>query len=254
MFMQSILFYILQKISAMKQILIVTLMLVSAFSTAAQNNAKEYPKTISVTGSAEMEVAPDEIYVQVHLKEYEKKGSGKVGIDKIKGDFLRHAKNLGIADSLISIAAYDGFSNPWLRKKNKKGELYAGIAYAIKLKSSQQLDALVNGLDDEATQNFFIERTAYSRLEELKKTLKMAAVKAAKEKAAYLTAAIDEKLGAAVTINEPVEYFVPFYNHRAANMMMKEMAQAEEMASDATAVDFRKLKIKYDVSVTFALL
>ena len=238
----------------MKKLWIPTLLLLSFFSTAAQNNAKEYPKTISVTGSAEMEVAPDEIYVQVHLKEYEKKGSGKVSFDKIKADFLRHAKSIGIADSLISIAAYDGYSNPWLRKKGKKGELYAGIAYAIKLKSSQQIDALVNGLDDEATQNFFIERTAYSKLEELKKTLKMAAVKAAKEKAGYLTAAIDEKLGTAVTINEPVEYFVPFYNQRAANMMMKDMAQSEAMIMDTPAVDFRKLKIKYDVTVIFALL
>ena len=238
----------------MNKLLIATLMLFSFFQTAAQNTAKEYPKTISVTGSAEMEVAPDEIYVQVHLKEYEKKGSGKVSIDKIKADFLRHVKGMGIADSLISIASFDGGMNPWLRKKNKKGELYAGIAYTLKLKSSQQLDALVNGLDDDATQNFFIERTAYSKMEELKKTLKMAAVKAAKEKATYLTAAINEKLGAAVTINEPVEYFVPFYNQRAANMMVKDMAQAEEMGSDVAAVDFRKLKIKYDVSVTFALL
>lgn len=238
----------------MKKFLIPTLMLFLFFSTAAQNSTKEYPKTISVTGSAEMEVVPDEIYVQVHLKEYEKKGAGKVNLDKIKANFLRLTKNLGLPDSLISIAAYDGHSNPWLHKKNKKGELYAGIAYQLKLKSSQQLDAMVNGLDDDATQNFFIEHTAYSKMEELKKTLKIAAVKAAKEKAMYLTAAVDENLGAAVTINEPVEYFVPFYNHRNANVMMKDMAQSEEMAADATVVDFRKLKIKYDVTVTFVLL
>lgn len=236
----------------MKKFLTPILFLFLFFSTAAQNNAKEYPKTILVTGTAEMEVAPDEIYVQVHLKEYEKKGAGKVSIDKIKADFLGLVKRMGLPDSLVSIAAFDGASNPWLRKKNKKGELYAGIAYTIKLKNSQQVDQLVNGLDDEATQNFFIERTAYSRLEDLKKTLKMAAIKAAKEKAIYLTAAIDEKLGAAVTINEPVEYFVPFYNHRAANVAVKDMAQME--AADAMAVDFRKIKIKYDVQVTFALL
>ena len=238
----------------MKKFLTPILFLFLFFSTAAQNNAKEYPKTILVTGTAEMEVVPDEIYVQVHLKEYEKKGSGKVAIDKIKGDFLGLVKRMGLPDSLISIAAFDGASNPWLRKKNKKGELYAGIAYTLKLKNSQQVDQLVNGLDDEATQNFFIERTAYSKMEDLKKTLKMAAIKAAKEKATYLTAAIDEKLGAAVTINEPVEYYVPFYHHRTANVSMKDMAQMEGGAADAMTVDFRKIKIKYDVAVTFALL
>ncbi|MDQ3681647.1 MAG: hypothetical protein M3352_01075 [Bacteroidota bacterium] len=48
-----------------------------------------YPKTTTVTGSAEMEVIPDEIYVQVDLKEYEKKGQSKVNIETIKKRFLR---------------------------------------------------------------------------------------------------------------------------------------------------------------------
>ena len=32
-----------------------------------------YPKTINVTGSAEMDIVPDEIYVQVDLREYKKR-------------------------------------------------------------------------------------------------------------------------------------------------------------------------------------
>ena len=48
----------------------------------AQNVVNPYPKTISVNGSAELEIVPDEIYVQVDVKEYEKKGQGKVTIDK----------------------------------------------------------------------------------------------------------------------------------------------------------------------------
>ena len=239
----------------MNKLLIVTLMFFSAFSTAAQNTAKEYPKTILVTGSAEMEVAPDEIYVQVHLKEYEKKGSGKMSIDKIRQQFLQNAKSLGIADSAISIAAYDGFNgNPWLRKKNKKDELYASIAYQLKLQSSKQLDDLVNKLDDEATQNFFIQRTAHSQIEALKKQLKIAAVKAAKEKAQYLTAAINEKLGEAVTINEPTEFYIPYYNTRTSNTMLKAGAEAMDASADTETVDFRKIKLKYEVTVVFSLI
>ncbi len=47
----------------------------------AQNYPNPYPRTITVNGSAEVEIVPDEIYVQVDLKEYEKKGQGKVTID-----------------------------------------------------------------------------------------------------------------------------------------------------------------------------
>ncbi len=169
-----------------------------------------YPKTTTVTGSAEMEVIPDEIYVQVDLKEYEKKGQSKVNIETIKKQFLTTARSIGIADSLISIASYDGYNgNPWLRKKNKKDELYASISYEIKFKESKQLDALVDKLDDNATSNFFIQRTSHSRLAEFRRQLKIAAVKAAKEKAQYLSASIGETIGEAVTINEPVEYYIP---------------------------------------------
>lgn len=45
-------------------------------SSFSQTQINPYPKTITVTGSAEMEIISDEIYVQVDLKEYEKKGQG----------------------------------------------------------------------------------------------------------------------------------------------------------------------------------
>ena len=237
----------------MKKILIPILVILVSAGSFAQN-INPYPKTTTVTGSAEMEVIPDEIYVQVDLKEYEKKGQGKVNIETIRRDILSSAKSIGIADSLISIASYDGYNgNPWLRKKNKKDELYASISYEIKFKESKQLDALVEKLDDNATSNFFIQRTSHSRLAEYRKQLKIAAVKAAKEKAEYLSAAIGETITNAVTINEPVEYYVPYYNmnRQTSNMRMKQ--DAAEMAPDVAPTDFKKIKLKYDVTVVFGL-
>jgi uncharacterized protein YggE len=239
----------------MKYTFITALMMLLMLTTGAQNAPNPYPKTINVTGSAELEVVPDEIYVQVELKEYEKKGGGKISLEKIRQQFLAHAKSIGLPDSLISIAAYDSYNaNPWLRKKKKKEELYATISYQLKLKSSAQLDALVDGLDDEATANFFIQRTSHSRLAEYRRQLKIEAVKAAREKAQYLAGAIDEQVSVAVTIQEPVEYFIPYYNQRVSNVMMRNGAEAAQDAGAAAAnADFTKLKLKYDVTVTFAL-
>ena len=224
-------------------------------SAFAQTQINPYPKTITVTGSAEIEIIPDEIYVQVDLKEYEKKGQGKINIEIIKRNFLNNVKALGIPDSLVSIAAYDGFGgNPWLRKKNKKNELYASISYQVKIKTSKQLDDVVEKLDDEATTNFYIQRTSHSKLAEYRKQLKIQAIKAAKEKAQYLTEAIDEKAGEAVTINEPTEYYQPYYNVMRSNVMMKEQAMNQDMASaNDNPVDFRKMKLRYDVTVVFAV-
>ena len=239
----------------MKKFFISYVLILLAATGFAQTQINPYPKTITVTGSAEMEIIPDEIYVQVDLKEYEKKGQGKINIETIKRNFLNNVKAIGIPDSLISIAAYDGFGgNPWLRKKNKKNELLASISYQIKIKTSKQLDDLVDKLDDEATTNFYIQRTSHSKLAEYRKQLKIQAIKAAKEKAQYLTEAINEKAGEAVTINEPTEYYQPYYATMRSNVMMKEQAMAGDMAAaDGNPVDFRKMKLRYDVTVVFAI-
>lgn len=239
----------------MKKLFISLLVILFAATSFAQTQINPYPKTITVTGSAEMEIIPDEIYVQVDLKEYEKKGQGKINIETIKRNFLNNVKAIGIPDSLVSIAAYDGFGgNPWLRKKNKKNELLASISYQIKIKTSKQLDDLVDKLDDEATTNFYIQRTSHSKLTELRKQLKIQAIKAAKEKAQYLTEAINEKAGEAVTINEPTEYYQPYYNTMRSNTMMKQEAMAGDMATaNGNPVDFRKMKLRYDVTVVFAV-
>src|SRR6476659_9655782 len=102
--------------------LLVTLATLICIQLNAQQSSNPFPKSITVNGSAEMGIVPDEIYVQVELKEYQKKGE-KFTIDKIKSDFLRNLKSIGIPDSAINIASYEGANgNLWWRKKKKDKE------------------------------------------------------------------------------------------------------------------------------------
>ncbi|MDQ6812843.1 MAG: SIMPL domain-containing protein, partial [Bacteroidota bacterium] len=126
------------------------------------------------------------------------------------------------------------------------------ITYQVKLATTRKMDELVQKLDDEATQNFFISSVSHSKLQAFKKELKIQAVKAAREKAIYLADAINEKAGEAITINEPSEinsFPPPIY----ANRMMK--AEAAYVAGDSQGpnIDFKKIKLKFEVNVTFAL-
>src|SRR5258705_4331650 len=232
--------------------LLFSLALISFFIPAfSQQVANPYPKTITVTGSAEMEVIPDQIYVVVDLKEYEKKGQGKIDLETIKSQFLKTAKEVGIPDTAISIASYEGYNNPWVRKK-KKTELYSSISYQIIFSKSADMDRMVDKLDDNATQNFSIVKTSHSKIEQFKKQLKIQAVKSAKDKAIYLSDAINEKIGDAVTINEPGEnIYYPIYRNMVANKMMD--AQQSVAPDDISQPDFKKIKLHYDVTVVFAL-
>lgn len=249
---------IYSKINAMNRIIIIIL-LISGFSAYAQNEKAAFPKTINVNGSAEMEVVPDEIYVRVYLREFEKKGQGRVLLESIKTNFLTAARSKGIPDSAIAIASYDGYnSNPWLRRK-KRDDLYSSIAYEVKLTNSRQMDDLVSVLDEDATQNFLITRVSHSRISEYRKQLKIQAVKAAKEKAGYLSEAIGEKLGEAITVNEPAENIALQGNYngnatlRGANYSIVYDKKEPGFDSDSGPVDFRRIKLRFDVNVVFSL-
>lgn len=235
----------------MKRLFLLTAAMLFSFVLFAQER-NPYPRTITVSGSADMEITPDEIFVQVYLKEYDKKGSGKVAIDRIRQDFLTAVRSLGLPDSAITVSRYDANNyNPWWRKKNKKEELYASITYQVLLRNTAQIDRLVDLLDDNATQNFYISQTTHSRLDDFKKRLKMEAVKAAKEKATYLAGAINENIGVAITINEPGEFYQPYYNMASPRMMKAEAVQ--DSAPDQPQADFKKMKLRYDVTVVFEL-
>lgn len=221
-----------------------------------------YPKTISVMGSAVMEIIPDEIYVQVDLREYKKRGEEKIDLEKIKADFLGNCKATGIPDSNISIASYDGYnlSSIWNRRK-KDPDLLASISYLVKFRNTKPIDELVDKLDDLATQNFRIVGVSHSKIMEYRKQLKIQAVKAARDKAQYLTEAISEQLGQAITIREPEEDIssdIKQGNYRSVTKGKIEANDNFRMKDNGyglidDGVDYRRIKLRFEVEVLFAL-
>ncbi|MBI3140104.1 MAG: SIMPL domain-containing protein [Sphingobacteriales bacterium] len=229
------------------------------FFTAARSQSSSatnpFPKTITVTGSAEMLVIPDEIYVDITLREYQKRNQAKRELETIKTEFLSACTAAGLADSSISVQSYTGYSNYyWLRKK-KKGDqdLLAGITYQVKFSSVKEMDQLIEKLDDEATVSFDIAYTRHSKMTEFRRQLKIQAVKAAKEKGIYLTEAIGENLGAAITVKEPEE---PEMAGMENNYLISQanISYSKPPLDKSVEVAFKKLRIRYEVEVIFAIL
>lgn len=246
----------------MRQIILLAV-LCPAFILARgqQTTANPFPKTITVSGSAAMEVVPDQIFVNIVLREYQKRGEDKKELDAIKSDFLTACKGANLPDSVISIVSYTGYNNYyWLRKKKKGPDLNASITYQVIFSNSKQMDDLVDKLDDEATQSFNIVSTSHSKMTEFRKQLKIQAVKAAKDKAIYLTDAIGEKLGSAITVKEPEEPGTDSYNRNVVLRGVNSISQSNLYYKSGVAdfdkgveIDFKKIKLRYEVDVIFAL-
>jgi uncharacterized protein YggE len=243
----------------MKRILLAATLFFLATALYAQTpvtSPNPFPKTITVSGAAEMEVVPDEIFVNIELREYQKKGDNKKDIETLKSQFLGYCREAGIADSNISIDSYAGYSNYYRLKRNKKKpDMMASITYQIKFKSSSVMDQLIEKLDDEATQDFQIVSTRHSKMPEFRKQLKIMAVKAAKDKGIYLTDAIGEKLGPAIDVDEPDENGISVqpYRSQAISQYRSNVSASADGGDDTVSVSFKKIKLRYEVKIVFAL-
>jgi uncharacterized protein len=230
-----------------------SLCLIIANAQTVDNTIKQ--RTINVNGHSEMQITPDEIYVNIELREYNKKNGDKVDIETIRNRFLTAVKSMNIADTDVVVQGYSGWDgNYWWYQKNKKKnpDMKAGITYEVKLKTVDDMDKLVDKLDDEATQNFYISRTSHSNMDEIKKQLKIKALKNAKEEAIYLASAFDDNVGNALTINDPNESS-DYPQPRVAYALQSKVAGIADQESAPMNVDFKKIKIEMNVNVIFEL-
>lgn len=228
-----------------------------AFSTLGQtnnyyNNVEQ--RKIEVTGSSEMEVTPDEIYVNITIQEYTDNNKKKVDINEVRKQFLEATEKAGIAKENISIQGMNGYDRSgwyWQRKKKNAPDFIATSTFIIKFSSGEQIEKLMSLLDDKGTQNMNVSETKHSKMEDFKKQVKSQALQAAKAKATYLCESIGEKVGKVILIKEVDGNYNP-------PMMMEQRMMKTNMAMDGggfepSGLEFQKITIHMDVMAQFAI-
>ncbi|MBP9186835.1 MAG: SIMPL domain-containing protein [Bacteroidia bacterium] len=202
---------------------------------------------IEVTGSAELEITPDEIYVSVTLKEFliDKKKQSIAGIEK---EFKSITSDLKIDNKLISLqSVYGQFEYDY--KTNKRGEFLNAKTYLIKFADLEKYNQLVTMLDKKGIENVYIQSTNHSKIEEYRTQVKVEALKAAQQKAAVLLNAISKKVGEVQLIRErdnSMGYQQPMY-------LKSNVAMAMEASQDTEPIEMRKIKLRYEVEAHFII-
>lgn len=231
----------------MKKILFIALLSVFSLSAFSQNS--DLRRKIEVTGSAEAEVTPDIIYIGISLKEYFKDNSNrkKVEIAELERQLQKAVLDAGIPKENFTINSISSYTDYWNKKKDPN--FLASKQYRIKVSDLTKLNQIIEAVDSKGIAYSNIEGYDYSKLEELKKDLKIKALMAAKEKATYLTAAIGQKVGSAIEIQEINNEYYPQPMYRA-NAMMKSDGMVSE-AESMPDIDFKKIKLNYQMRTVF---
>ena len=164
-------------------------LLLSAPLFAQEKNFIDQPY-LEVNGRAEMEVAPDEIYVHITINEQDSKG--KVTVLQQEKDMVRRLKDLGI-DVEKKLVVQDMSSDLFKRK-----DVSTSKTYQLEVNSATQLAHVFQALQAVGISDASIERTDVSNMDELRQQVRAAAAKAAQQNAQVLASALGQKAGKAL--------------------------------------------------------
>jgi uncharacterized protein YggE len=227
----------------MKKISLIALL--TFFVLHLQAQTLDLRRKIEVTGTAEIEVTPDIIYISISLKEY-MDGKKKIGIESLERALQTAVLKSGIPKENFMVNDIASYNFNWDRKSP---DYLASKQYRIKVSDLSKWNQLLAGVDARGLKYSAIESYDYSKLEAVKKELKTQALKAAREKAVYLAEAVGEKVGMALEINEQSNegYSQPMYR---TQMAMKTDAAGGEAMPD---IDFKKIKLTAQIRAVFEL-
>ena len=233
-----------------KFVVLVTLWLSGILAISAQeDNNSRY---IEVTGSSETEIIPDEIHFMITIKEYwqeefEKKSKPedyqtKVPVNEIEHNLMSALKQAGIAPSDIQTKEVGDY---W-RERGK--DFLISKTFDIKLQNPDQINRIIQTVNTKGIQSMNIGELKNKDLQEYRKQGKIEALKAARQKADYLVAAMGQKLGNVLRIVEPEERSFSYFQPQSA------MSNVAIPSYDSNPENFRTIKLRYQMTARFEIL
>ncbi|PQJ79441.1 SIMPL domain-containing protein [Polaribacter porphyrae] len=213
----------------------------------AQTPQKPY---VEVTGTAKTEIVPDEIYLDIQLKERNEKGK-KLTIDYLENQLKSTLRKIGIPEKNLSISDV----NAVLAKTGWWKEEILSIAnYSLKVNGASKLKKLFEHFKKMNISDVNITKATHSNIIEIRKKNRIKAIKIAKEKADYLLSAIGEQTGKPIIINEVSTGNQPsFVNANFINQQRSFSSLNKLKSYKNEIVQFEKIKITSSMYVKFLI-
>ncbi|AZA85152.1 SIMPL domain-containing protein [Chryseobacterium lactis] len=217
-------------------------LLVGALTLGSFISAQEVKKNaIEVTGVAEMEIEPDEIIFSIGIK-----------ADN-KNDLADNEKKL------FEILKNAGVKNEDIKFKSMYQNVYSKTAkftksFQFKASTKANISKIFEDLNQKWVSNLNIAEVKNTKIADFRKTVKINALKAAKEKADYLLESMGKKTGNAIEIVEIEDYtsdtIMPVA-YKSSRSVQMEMADAPV---DYSFDNIENIKLKYSIKTRYEIL
>jgi uncharacterized protein YggE len=237
----------------MKNLLFISLF-ITTFLTYGQTipqKADDKPY-IEVTGTAEMEVEPDQIFIRIVIKErYENRTKVEIEEQEEKMKTALKSINIDLTNLYLSDANADFVKISW-----RKNNLITKKEYTLKVSNATTVGKVFQELEKLEITDAYIERVSHSRIDSLRKEVRIIAIKAAKEKADYLLSAIGEKTGKPLKIMENPQqiWYENGINSQESNTKIIVSGGIPNSYGDIeNEIKFEKIKLSSSIFVKFEI-
>lgn len=208
-------------------------------------------RVITVTGSAEMIVPPDEIELEITLTEY---GSGST-ISKIENALMKILLGNDVPKEKVMFnGSFTSFY--WYYWWHHRNDSRKSKKIIVTLDAKTDFMKLVKDLDKEYISHIRITKTSNKDIQKLRRDVKIEAIKAAKAKAKYLLEAVDEEVGRLITVNELAEVNHnqnSFWNHTSTSNVVSNSVMSYSKSRGSYVENVPEIKLRYEIKTQFEI-
>ena len=228
----------------MKRLILLAVAALVAFPAAAQMQ-EAYPSYIQTNGRAEMEITPDEFYLQIIINERDSKG--KISVESQQRDMVAALKRLGIdVDKQLKVA---NLSSEFFKKNTS----VASAKYQLQLGSSAEVGQVWQALSDLGISNVSILKVSHSEIGRYKEQVRIEAVRNARQNAETLAEAIGQRVGKCFYIYDSNSDVLPVMYDNAMLMRSAKAYSTAETAVEEEPLEFKTIRLEYNVQTKFVL-
>lgn len=234
-----------------------TLFIVILFSgvTYAQNQIPiEEKPFIEVNGVAQQEIIPDQIYISIIIREkYENKEKITIESQEEKLKALLKEINIPTSNLYLSDANAD-----YVKIKFRTKDVLTKKDYTLKVSSATAVGQVFQQLEKLEINDANVSKVSHSKIDSLRKEIRIAAIKAAKTKADYLLNAIGEQTGKPLIVRENSNSDLEYNYNRLTSVKIASYSNTRFLdESDKSIADeeiqFQKIKIQSSIYVKFLI-
>lgn len=253
----------------MKEYLILFILVLSFVLPATAQDIDKMP-VITVTGTAEVMVAPDEVVFSLDVTKNDKDlQNAKRLNDETVGKILELTKRFSVApqdvktDSISVEMNYESIRDPKKKIYDEDGDeigtkIFRGYKVSktvtVKLKDIARFEEFFSEALKTGVTEVNSVRFETSKLRENKDKARDLAMKAAREKAVAMTASINQTVGKAVKITEGVianqNYFSANYSN---NTVAKTFASSSVVSESVATFAPGAIKVEAQITISFLL-